>query len=264
MKSDGRRDKRKVNTIQEQKWEKYDSWGEWEVTRRRRQGGTERGRQRFCDESSSVKSRSPPTPRGRRPPKSALSPLPFLLRQLRQDLEGPDCSQRGGLFLSSQNRGQNFIDDPRVCGIRGISDPLGEPEKKKKGKRRYQELAVQEGAESDDTTSMSALNMGGEDSQDPLDNAKRRSGRQVKRRKYNEDLDFKVVDDDGETIAVLGAGRISALNATALAWQAEEPPEDEANIIEKILSVRTVKKETSSSEDQAEETEEFYVKYRNL
>lgn len=46
-------------------------------------------------------------------------------------------------------------------------------EKKKKGKRRNQELAVQEGAESDDTTSMSALNMGGEDSQDPLDNAVR-------------------------------------------------------------------------------------------
>nr|XP_046240987.1 chromodomain-helicase-DNA-binding protein 6 isoform X2 [Scatophagus argus] len=144
-------------------------------------------------------------------------------------------------------------------------DPGAAPvEKKKKGKRRNQVLAVPEGAESDDTTSMSALNMGGEDSQDPLDNAKRRSGRQVKRRKYNEDLDFKVVDDDGETIAVLGAGRISALNATALAWQAEEPPEDEANIIEKILSVRIVKKETSSSEDQAEETEEFYVKYRNF
>uniref|UniRef100_A0A674D0P4 Chromodomain helicase DNA binding protein 6 n=1 Tax=Salmo trutta TaxID=8032 RepID=A0A674D0P4_SALTR len=65
---------------------------------------------------------------------------------------------------------------------------------------------------------------------------KRRSGRQVKRRKYNEDLDFKVVDDDGETIAVLGTGRIPALNAATLTWQAEEPPEDEANIIEKILS----------------------------
>uniref|UniRef100_A0A669C255 Chromodomain helicase DNA binding protein 6 n=1 Tax=Oreochromis niloticus TaxID=8128 RepID=A0A669C255_ORENI len=77
----------------------------------------------------------------------------------------------------------------------------------------------------------------------PLLLQKRRSGRQVKRRKYNEDLDFKVVDDDGETIAVLGAGRIAALNATALAWQAEEPPEDEANIIEKILAVKTVKKE---------------------
>lgn len=43
----------------------------------------------------------------------------------------------------------------------------------------------------------------------------------MKRRKYNEDLDFKVVDDDGETIAVLGAGRTSALSASTLAWQAE-------------------------------------------
>lgn len=55
---------------------------------------------------------------------------------------------------------------------------------------------------------------------------KRRSGRQVKRRKYNEDLDFKVVDDDGETIAVLGAGRTSALSASTLAWQAEVQPLD--------------------------------------
>uniref|UniRef100_A0A674AYT1 Chromodomain helicase DNA binding protein 6 n=1 Tax=Salmo trutta TaxID=8032 RepID=A0A674AYT1_SALTR len=95
-------------------------------------------------------------------------------------------------------------------------------EKKKKGKRKSVAV-LQEAGESDD--------------------AKRRSGRQVKRRKYNEDLDFKVVDDDGETIAVLGTGRIPALNAATLAWQAEEPPEDEANIIEKILSVRTAKKE---------------------
>lgn len=41
----------------------------------------------------------------------------------------------------------------------------------------------------------------------------------MKRRKYNEDLDFKVVDDDGETIAVLGAGRTPALSASTLAWQ---------------------------------------------
>lgn len=111
---------------------------------------------------------------------------------------------------------------------------------------------------------------------------KRRSGRQVKRRKYNEDLDFKVVDDDGETIGVLGSGRIAAMSSSTLAWQAEvtvatsavmphhrpalllegrskthwnnshllsfqEPHEDEANIIEKILTVRTVKKEVTVS-----------------
>uniref|UniRef100_A0A8D3DEF9 Chromodomain helicase DNA binding protein 6 n=1 Tax=Scophthalmus maximus TaxID=52904 RepID=A0A8D3DEF9_SCOMX len=73
---------------------------------------------------------------------------------------------------------------------------------------------------------------------------KRRSGRQVKRRKYNEDLDFKVVDDDGETIAVLGAG--PAANVSCLSLP-QEPPEDEANIIEKILSVRPVKKELCPS-----------------
>uniref|UniRef100_A0A8C2KJ94 Chromodomain helicase DNA binding protein 6 n=1 Tax=Cyprinus carpio TaxID=7962 RepID=A0A8C2KJ94_CYPCA len=134
------------------------------------------------------------------------------------------------------------------------------PEKKKKGKRKSD--AVLEMVESDDTTSLSTLATG-EESIDPMDNTKRRSGRQVKRRKYNEDLDFKVVDDDGETIAVLGSGRIAAMSSSTLAWQAEEPPEDEANIIEKILAVRTVKKETTIDEP-PEEMEEFYVKYRNF
>uniref|UniRef100_A0A4W5NBG0 Uncharacterized protein n=1 Tax=Hucho hucho TaxID=62062 RepID=A0A4W5NBG0_9TELE len=135
-------------------------------------------------------------------------------------------------------------------------------EKKKKGKRKS-EAFFQEAGESDNLAFLSELAIGGEESIDPLDITRRRSGRQVKRRKYNEDLDFKVVDDDGETIAVLGTGRIPALNAATLAWQAEEPPEDEANIIEKILSVRTVKKE-ASPEETTEESEEFYVKYRNF
>ncbi|XP_056607455.1 chromodomain-helicase-DNA-binding protein 6 isoform X3 [Triplophysa dalaica] len=133
------------------------------------------------------------------------------------------------------------------------------PEKKKKGKRKSD--ALLEVVESDDTASLSTLATGGEESIDPMD-TKRRSGRQVKRRKYNEDLDFKVVDDDGETIAVLGTGRIPALSST-LAWQAEEPPEDEANIIEKILAVRTVNKEMSPDEA-PESLEKFYVKYRNF
>ncbi|XP_026204373.1 chromodomain-helicase-DNA-binding protein 6 isoform X2 [Anabas testudineus] len=202
-----------------------------------------------------------PGKRGRKPKVKILPPVPTS-----QAAPPPTPGLHGKVpgQLQAKNHGQanSKTPVPSAPKQRGRKprDPGAAPlEKKKKGKRRNQELAVHEGAESDDTTSMSALNMGGEDSQDPLDNAKRRSGRQVKRRKYNEDLDFKVVDDDGETIAVLGAGRISALNATALAWQAEEPPEDEANIIEKILSVRTAKKE-----DQAEETEEFYVKYRNF
>ncbi|XP_068451305.1 chromodomain-helicase-DNA-binding protein 6 isoform X2 [Clinocottus analis] len=206
-----------------------------------------------------------PGKRGRKPKVKVLPPVPTN--------QAPPTVLTKGQTHSAQSHGKNNRQAnsktpvplaPRQRG-RKPRDPGAAPlEKKKKGKRRNQEQALQEGGDSDDTTSRSKVTIGGEDSQDALDSTKRRSGRQVKRRKYNEDLDFKVVDDDGETIGVLGSGRIAALNATALAWQTEEPPEDEANIIEKILSVRPVKKEPSSSEDQSEEREEFYVKYRNF
>uniref|UniRef100_A0A8B9FE63 Chromodomain helicase DNA binding protein 6 n=1 Tax=Amazona collaria TaxID=241587 RepID=A0A8B9FE63_9PSIT len=133
------------------------------------------------------------------------------------------------------------------CGLTGASAGaicLGSKdtpvEKKKKGKRKN-EIPVDSLDLDQDLLSPSVQSP--EESAESADSQKRRSGRQVKRRKYNEDLDFKVVDDDGETIAVLGAGRTSALSASTLAWQAEEPPEDDANIIEKILASRMVQKE---------------------
>ncbi|XP_026860783.2 chromodomain-helicase-DNA-binding protein 6 isoform X1 [Electrophorus electricus] len=163
--------------------------------------------------------------------------------------------------VKSKTQAKNIASPPRQRGRKPKEQGAVPPEKRKKGKRKSE--ALQEALESDDAASLCTLPGGGEESMDPMDNTKRRSGRQVKRRKYNEDLDFKVVDDDGETIAVLGTGRIPALSSSTLAWQAEEPPEDEANIIEKILSVRTVKKEMSPGEP-TEEAEEFYVKYRNF
>ncbi|KAF7711359.1 hypothetical protein HF521_000370 [Silurus meridionalis] len=163
--------------------------------------------------------------------------------------------------VKSKTQGTDVTTTPRQRGRKPKEQSVVPLEKRKKGKRKSD--APQEAAESDDTASLCTLATGGEESTDHMDNTKRRSGRQVKRRKYNEDLDFKVVDDDGETIAVLGTERIPALSSSTLAWQAEEPPEDEANIIEKILSVRTAKKETFPGEP-VEESEEFYVKYRNF
>ncbi|XP_032898001.1 chromodomain-helicase-DNA-binding protein 6-like isoform X2 [Amblyraja radiata] len=95
------------------------------------------------------------------------------------------------------------------------------------------------------------------------DAQKRRSGRQVKRRKYNEDLDFKVVDDAGETIAVLGTGRISPSSGSSQKGNqtTESQEEDESAVIEKILAQRMLQKETPGAS--IEEVEEFYVKYRN-
>uniref|UniRef100_A0A8D0NYH0 DNA helicase n=1 Tax=Sus scrofa TaxID=9823 RepID=A0A8D0NYH0_PIG len=132
-------------------------------------------------------------------------------------------------------------------------------EKKKKGKRKSETTV--ESLELDQGLPNPSLRSP-EESTESADSQKRRSGRQVKRRKYNEDLDFKVVDDDGETIAVLGAGRTSALSASTLAWQAEEPPEDDANIIEKILASKTVQ-EVHPGEPPFD-LELFYVKYRNF
>uniref|UniRef100_A0A803XQQ4 DNA helicase n=1 Tax=Meleagris gallopavo TaxID=9103 RepID=A0A803XQQ4_MELGA len=126
-------------------------------------------------------------------------------------------------------------------------------EKKKKGKRKN-EIPVDSLDLDQDLLSPSVQSP--EESAESADSQKRRSGRQVKRRKYNEDLDFKVVDDDGETIAVLGAGRTSAEVGL-------EPPEDDANIIEKILASRMVQKETHPG-GLTFEMEEFYVKYRNF
>uniref|UniRef100_A0A673GM85 Chromodomain-helicase-DNA-binding protein 6-like n=1 Tax=Sinocyclocheilus rhinocerous TaxID=307959 RepID=A0A673GM85_9TELE len=86
-------------------------------------------------------------------------------------------------------------------------------------------------------------------------NTKRRSGRQVKRRKYNEDLDFKVVDDDGETIAVLGTGRFAAMSSSTLAWQAE---------VTVATSAIMPHHRPALLLEGRKEMEEFYVKFRNF
>ncbi|XP_069508223.1 chromodomain-helicase-DNA-binding protein 6 isoform X2 [Ambystoma mexicanum] len=130
-------------------------------------------------------------------------------------------------------------------------------EKRTKRKREI----LDENSESENSL-LSPAGYSAEESIESFESQKRRSGRHVKRRKYNEDLDFKVVDDDGETVGVLGSGRASSLS-TSLAWQAEEPPEDDANIIERILTSRMIPKECHPGE-RAEQVEEFYVKYRNF
>ena len=57
------------------------------------------------------------------------------------------------------------------------------------------------------------------------------TGWQMKLRKYSEDLDFKVVGDDWETITMLGIGWTSTLSASILVWQAEEPPKVDKHFI---------------------------------
>uniref|UniRef100_A0A674HKH2 Chromodomain helicase DNA binding protein 8 n=1 Tax=Taeniopygia guttata TaxID=59729 RepID=A0A674HKH2_TAEGU len=102
---------------------------------------------------------------------------------------------------------------------------------------------------------------------------KRRSNRQVKRKKYTEDLDIKITDDEeDEELDVTGPARPEQPpappppepdGAEALPSMQffENPSEEDAAIVDKVLSMRVVKKELPSG--QVVEAEEFFVKYKN-
>ncbi|XP_066460027.1 chromodomain-helicase-DNA-binding protein 8 isoform X2 [Eleutherodactylus coqui] len=103
---------------------------------------------------------------------------------------------------------------------------------------------------------------------------KRRSNRQVKRKKYTEDLDIKITDDeDDEEVDVTGPVKsepvllpepIPLLDSEAvpsMQFFVENPSEEDAAIVDKILSMRVVKKELSTGG--YIDAEEFFVKYKN-
>ncbi|XP_051555980.1 chromodomain-helicase-DNA-binding protein 8 isoform X1 [Myxocyprinus asiaticus] len=109
---------------------------------------------------------------------------------------------------------------------------------------------------------------------------KRRSNRQVKRKKYTEDLDIKITDDEDEidadvdvtTTVMSAAGHVQSMGAelqkeldgdglSSMQFFVENPSEEDAAIVDKILSMRLTKKEVSPG--LYINVEEFFVKYKN-
>ncbi|XP_042329104.1 chromodomain-helicase-DNA-binding protein 8 isoform X4 [Sceloporus undulatus] len=106
---------------------------------------------------------------------------------------------------------------------------------------------------------------------------KRRSNRQVKRKKYTEDLDIKITDDEeDEELDVTGPVKTEQPPAPeppapepipegetlpSMQFFVENPSEEDAAIVDKVLSMRVVKKELPNG--QFTEAEEFFVKYKN-
>uniref|UniRef100_A0A671Y5X8 Chromodomain helicase DNA binding protein 8 n=1 Tax=Sparus aurata TaxID=8175 RepID=A0A671Y5X8_SPAAU len=88
---------------------------------------------------------------------------------------------------------------------------------------------------------------------------KRRSNRVVKRKKYTEDLDIKITDDEDEQedvdVTTTAAACITSL------FLKENPSEEDAAIVDKVLSMRLTKKELPGG--QYTTVEEFFVKYKN-
>ncbi|NXC43319.1 CHD6 protein, partial [Penelope pileata] len=226
--------------------------------RKKKDLGEQEGGEKAAVEVKPKRRREPKEPKE---PKKAKEPKKQKEPKQREVAKKPRKPREPKAPKEPKDKKSGFEAGPRTRPRKSSKEQGPTPvEKKKKGKRKN-EIPVDSLELDQDLLSPSAQSP--EESGESADSQKRRSGRQVKRRKYNEDLDFKVVDDDGETIAVLGAGRTSALSASTLAWQAEEPPEDDANIIEKILASRMVQKEAHPG-GLTFEMEEFYVKYRNF
>uniref|UniRef100_A0A8C8EVK4 DNA helicase n=1 Tax=Oncorhynchus tshawytscha TaxID=74940 RepID=A0A8C8EVK4_ONCTS len=86
---------------------------------------------------------------------------------------------------------------------------------------------------------------------------KRRSNRQVKRKKYTEDLDIKITDDEDEPEEDLMGEQLKQ----DMQFFVENPNEEDAAIVDKVLSMRLTKKEVSPGH--YINAEEFFVKYKN-
>ncbi|XP_037642247.1 chromodomain-helicase-DNA-binding protein 8 isoform X2 [Sebastes umbrosus] len=109
----------------------------------------------------------------------------------------------------------------------------------------------------------------------------RRSNRVVKRKKYTEDLDIKITDDEDEqedvdvtttaaAVASISGGTAAQLKQEleldvdgqpSMQFFVENPSEEDAAIVDKVLSLRLTKKEVSLG--QYITVEEFFVKYKN-
>uniref|UniRef100_A0A8C7UF68 Chromodomain helicase DNA binding protein 8 n=1 Tax=Oncorhynchus mykiss TaxID=8022 RepID=A0A8C7UF68_ONCMY len=120
----------------------------------------------------------------------------------------------------------------------------------------------------------------------PPPHQKRRSNRQVKRKKYTEDLDIKITDDEDEpeedvdvtttaAVASITGGAAGQLmgeqlkqelqldgdGLSSMQFFVENPNEEDAAIVDKVLSMRLTKKEVSPGH--YINAEEFFVKYKN-
>lgn len=93
------------------------------------------------------------------------------------------------------------------------------------------------------------------------DSQKRRSNRQVKRKKYAEDAEGKQSEEEAKVSVKIKKSSASLPAEQPLQLFVENPSEEDAAIVDKILSSRIVKKEISPG--MMIDAEEFFVKYKN-
>ncbi|XP_038070305.1 chromodomain-helicase-DNA-binding protein 8-like isoform X2 [Patiria miniata] len=138
-----------------------------------------------------------------------------------------------------------------------------------KNKRKHMNDSSSSGSEAEDALLAKAL-----PDNDLLE--KRRSSRNTKRKRYDVAYEFNITDEDSsdsdkkesdsnmEVDVVTVAPVTTPAQNESAKFFVENPDESEANLVEKILSSRVIKKPQLPGEAQVGETEEFFVKYKNF
>ncbi|XP_059368476.1 chromodomain-helicase-DNA-binding protein 9-like isoform X5 [Carassius carassius] len=93
------------------------------------------------------------------------------------------------------------------------------------------------------------------------DDSKRRSNRKVKRKKYEDDGEARLSDEEMKVIVKSKKSNSNAHKQPAVQLFVENPTDEDAAVVDKIMASRVVNKEVSPG--LMVETEEYYVKYKN-
>ncbi|GAA6096271.1 chromodomain-helicase-DNA-binding protein 9 isoform X2 [Tachysurus ichikawai] len=93
------------------------------------------------------------------------------------------------------------------------------------------------------------------------EDSKRRSNRQIKRKRYAEEQEARLSDEETKVIAKAKKINPSAPKEPKVQLFVENPSEEEGAVVDKIMASRKAKKEVSSGV--VVEVEEYFVKYKN-
>ncbi|XP_069797186.1 chromodomain-helicase-DNA-binding protein 8 isoform X2 [Narcine bancroftii] len=173
-------------------------------------------------------------------------------RKKKSSSRGRECDSKRSRALSSTKSGSASSKGKAKCKLSTITPVISKKRKKTGSSEENSDVERSPAQSSKDDEEISTQ--------------KRRSNRQVKRKKYTEDLDLKITDDEEEEVDVMGPVKIPPMIDTDSSLQTmqlfvENPSEEDAAIVDKILSYRLAKKEVFPG--QYTDVEEFYVKYKN-
>lgn len=180
------------------------------------------------------------------------------------DIEGDVSSGEGTQELESQ--GESTMDGEKVEKKKAKPKVKAPVKKKKKPPATFLKKKKRKRHDSSESDPELKHAVGETEEMDDDSIQKRRSARNTKRKKYLDDVDLNLSDDDTQDVEP------EAFAEQPAAVRVDTIEEDNSSIVDKILGSRmrkadkdiSVDGETEEQSTSNEEVEEFFVKYKNF